>query len=127
MQHCPLAVDLAEADGESQPALRNCCEFLGCSTAKQPVCEGDLLAGDDLQRQEVERRPLLPLEECWPGLPVRGQSPYPVLWRWDVVHHDVRRMLGEHRVHVTFVRCGSPTLDESADARLVPVQSARLR
>jgi hypothetical protein len=59
---------------------------------------------------------VLPLEEWWPGVAVRGETTHAQLWRRDIEHNDLVGVVGEHDLEITFVHGPRPTMDEILDS-----------
>jgi hypothetical protein len=76
----PTAVLLPEPEGEAQTIVRVALVFLGGPAAKQSVRERDVVAGGDVERDDLERRSSsLPFEERRPGFAVRLDARTPSL------------------------------------------------
>jgi hypothetical protein len=114
--HDPAAGLSAQPDGQPKAVVRILLEFLVRSAAEQRVREGNVGAGGDLEREDLERGTLpLPFEEGRSRLTIGLDAAHPILgWR-DVEHHDVVGMSGEHAVHVPGMDRLGPALDQRAD------------
>jgi hypothetical protein len=69
----PAAVLLAQPDGQPKAVAWVFAELLVRPATEQGVREGDVRAGGDIERDELERGAMpLPFEEGWPRLAIEA-------------------------------------------------------
>ena len=134
MRDDPTAVLLPEPEGEAQTIVRIALVFLGSPAAEQSVRERDVVTGDDLERDDLERgSSALPLEERRPGFAVGLDSPHAVVGWGHVEHHDVGGAIGDHAVQIpactasAHLSMRSRTCVSSSDTGLDSTRHTRIR
>jgi hypothetical protein len=95
------------------------------SAAQQRVGEGEVGAGHDNQRLNLEHRSAgLPLEERRPGGAVGADPPYPLIGRRHVEHDDVRCVVCQHGGQVAVISGRSSA--SSGPAEPLPLEGVKL-
>src|SRR4029450_8144924 len=98
----PTAVLLPEPEREAQTIVRIALVLFGGPATKESVRERDVVAGGDVERDDLECRPSsLPFEERRPGRTVGLDAPHAFVGRGHVEHHDVRGVIPENTVEST--------------------------
>ena len=100
MRDHPPAVLLAQAEVSRRRWSGFAAFSSGCRSAAAPG-EGDVLAGGDVELDDVERRPAPATRRSRPGVAVGVDAAHALVRRRDVEHHDVVGVVGQHRVQVT--------------------------
>src|SRR5215831_3541393 len=108
----------AQADRQAKPGLGIRCQLICSRAAKQGGCIGDILAGSDIQPNDLEcTAGLQPVEERRPRLTVAVDAADLDRRRY-IEHQDVIRMVRNGSLDIQIAYRSSPALDQVAYFRL---------
>src|SRR5262245_41992417 len=114
----PSAIDLPQADRQSQPRRGVLGQLFLRTASQQCRSEGDRIASRNLQFDDVERGFAFcqRFKERWPSLPIGGDPAYSY-GRWNIIHHNVVGVVGHDAVDVLGTYRRRPVLNETANGQ----------